>query len=188
MSDITINNINNIINDIQIFKKFISDYSKNQLSKDNFINLEKMNKKNFDIYINELEIKLNKYNISDKFKNKFLDLLKKSYKLIKNDKKKFIKSENYISAKNDIDILINGKTDIKKKYNFYIDQIEKICINYQLNANQIFNLLKYFYEKSEISRREQFILDLKRTTKKLNDITKELKKLKELKELKKIKK
>ena len=31
--------INNIINDIQIFKKFISDYSKNQLSKDNYINL-----------------------------------------------------------------------------------------------------------------------------------------------------
>ena len=147
-----------------------------------------MNKKNFDIYINELEIKLNKYNVSDKFKNIFLELLKKSYKLLKNDTKKFIKNENYISAKNDIDLLINGKTDIKKKYNFYIDQIEKICINYQLNVNQIYNLLKYFYEKSGISRREQIMLDLKRTTKQFNDITKRLKKLKELKELKELKK
>jgi hypothetical protein len=179
MSDMS---INNTIDQIQFFKKFITDYSKNQLSKDNYINIEKMNKKNFDIYLSEISEKMNKYKINDQIKKTFFDLLKEMYDSVKNDKKKFIKSENYISAKNDIDLLINGKTDIKKKYIFYMDKMENIFIKYKLNTNQIYNLVKYFNEKNDISKREQLVLNLKRSIKKMNDITKILKELKKKKE------
>lgn len=174
--------INNIIDEIHKVKKFITEYSKNQLSKDNYINIEKMSKKDFDSYLIELDQRMNKFNINDKFKKTFLEIINKTYKSIKNTKQTYIKSESYISAKKDIDLLINGKTDIKKKYNFYIDKIIQLCIKYKLNENQVFNLLKYFNEKSDISKREQFILSFKRSLKQFNDMTKLLKEIKKKRE------
>jgi truncated hemoglobin YjbI len=141
-----------------------------------------MSKKNFDSYLIELDKKMNKYKVNDKLKKTFFEVLKKTYDSIKNSKQTFIKSESYISAKNDVNLLINGKTDIKKKYNFYMDKIIQLCIKYKLNENQVFNLVKYFYEKSDISKREQLIFSLKRSVKEFDNMTKLLKEIKKKRE------
>jgi len=177
MSDVT---INIMIKKMKKYKKFITEFSKNQLSKDNYVNFEKMNKKKFDIYLIELEEELNKYNLDDEFKKIFLIIIKKIYESTKNDNKKFTKNENYILAKNEIDLLIYKKKDLKKKYNFYMNEIEKIYIYYKLNLVQIYNLIKYFYEKASISRREQSIFQFKRLIKSIDELIKKLKEKKEL--------
>ena len=79
MSDIKIENIKK-------FQRFLKNFTNNQLSKDKFDNITKMNENQFNNYLISVQEKLNKFNLNDKFKNIIIDALKKSYDNSKSSK------------------------------------------------------------------------------------------------------
>jgi hypothetical protein len=171
MSDIKIENI-------EKYQRFLKNYTNNQLSKDKFDNITKMNENQFNNYLILFEEKLDKFKLNDKFKLIIIGALKKSYDNSKLSKENLKLSKYYYEAKKDIDDLINSeKANVKKEYELYMMKIGYILLKYkELNIYEKKSLMNYFIEKKNLSQREVLILSLKIVNKYFNKKIEDFKK------------
>jgi hypothetical protein len=156
-----IKEIDLVIKNMENFKKFSSNFTKNLLSKNNINDMFNMDNSQFENYINKLKKNLDKYNFNNSIKEVFIKSVKNSYNL-KDEIKGEIKSKYFESAKKEIDDLCKTeKKDVKENYFFYMVKIGLIFKKYiDLNIYEKNRLMKYFFEKKNISKKEYLILNL----------------------------
>ena len=168
--------------DIENLKKsklFYKNLLNNQLSKKEINDLSKMDNDDFKIYLKKYQEKLNKYHLSDKFKELFIKSAKNNYEYYKLKKDKE-KSKSFYDIKKIIDELNIDESKFKStnsKIFFIIIKYELIISNYpNLNENELKLLMEYFLQKLNISQKEFLIFSYNLIEK---EIDKKIKKLNE---------
>jgi hypothetical protein len=168
--------------DIENLKKsklFYKNLLNNQLSKKEINDLSKMDNDDFKIYLKKYQEKLNKYHLSDKFKELFIKSAKNNYEYYKLKKDKE-KSKSFYDIKKIIDgFKIDESTlkSINSKILFIMVKYALLINNYpNLNQDELKLLMEYFLQKLNISQKEFLIFSYNLIEK---EIDKKIKKLNE---------